>query len=469
MDERRGNKFKDEWAEICRQFLPITSDDKRWKFSRTLRPDDPEQGWKLHLSATILTARDVLLQVAPLLSAHGVIFKAPATFEELNKINSGIDYGYSQVGKVFTVYPRSSEEAVLLAHRLHDLTCGLPAPTVPFDRQFRPGSCLYYRYGGFTPLEIRSPDGANVPALRTPEGHLISDSRVSWESELSWLSDPFQEEPPQFKPVLPDSPLKTTFRVFRALTQRGRGGVYQAIDLRAHPPRLCILKEGRRNGETGLDGRDGSHRVRHEAQVLSHLHASGIEAPNVFSSFEVGGNYYLAMEFIPGESLHSLLSKRQRRLGIAQALRYGIQISEIVARLHVTGWAWRDCKPGNLMMTRNGIFRPIDFESACPCNQPDPLPWRTPDFTPPESAHGAPGGASDDLYAIGAILYLLLTGRTPVASGSIPATKWRSNLPSEILSVISDLLAPEPQQRPAAAVIARNLMAFLSADRNLSG
>jgi serine/threonine protein kinase len=238
--------------------------------------------------------------------------------------------------------------------------------------------------------------------------------------------------------------------------------------LRAQPPHLCILKEGRRNGETGLDGRDGFYRAQNEEWVLSSLRGCGVEAPRLYSSFEVEGNYYLAMEFIAGESLHSLLSRRQRRLRLTQALRYGIQISEIVARLHAAGWAWRDCKPGNLMMTRKGIFRPIDFESACPCDRPDPLPWRTPDFTPPESAHGASGGASDDLYAVGAILFLLLTGRTPAASGSISATKWRRNLPSEILSIISDLLSPDTQQRPAAADIARRLKEFLSVDRNLS-
>jgi class IV lanthipeptide synthase len=457
-----------EWTQICTRYLPFISDDAKWRLSREIRPDDPEQGWKLHLSATLITAVEALQKIAPLLQSHGALFKAPASLDELNKINSGLDYGYSQVGKVFTIYPRNSEEAVLLARQLHHLTAGMPAPAVPFDRQFQPGSCIYYRYGGFKSLEIRSSDGSKIPAVQNPEGRLVPDSRESWASDLSWILDPFQDQQAPDEQGSPTSPLKTRFRVFRALTQRGRGGVYQAVDLRAQPPSLCILKEGRRNGETGSDGRDGFYRAQNEERVLSGLRVCGIEAPRLYSSFEVDGNYYLAMEFIAGESLHSLLSKRRRRLRLTQALRYGLQISEIVARLHAAGWAWRDCKPGNLMMTRKGIFRPIDFESACPCDRPDPLPWRTPDFTPPESAHGASGGASDDLYAVGAILFLLLTGRTPAASGSIPATKWRRNLPIEILSIISDLLSPEPQRRPAAADIARRLKAVLSVDRNLS-
>ena len=462
MVELREDASIVEWTQICRRYLPFISDDGKWRFSREIRPDDPEQGWKLHLSATLITATVVLRRIAPLLQSHGALFKAPVSLDELNRINSGLDYGYSQVGKVFTIYPRNNEDAVQLARHLHHLTAGMSAPVVPFDRQFQPGSCLYYRYGGFKLLEIRSSDGSNIPAVQNQAGRLVPDSRESWASDLSWISDPFQgrHQPPE--PVSAASPLKTRFRVFRALTQRGRGGVYQAIDLHTRPPSLCILKEGRRNGETGLDGQDGFNRAQNEERVLSRLRICGIEAPRLYSSFEVEGNYYLAMEFIDGESLHSLLSKRQRRLRLTQALRYGVQISEIVAQLHAAGWAWRDCKPGNLMMTRKGIFRPIDFESACPCGRPDPLPWRTPDFTPPESAHGSSGGASDDLYAVGAILFLLLTGRTPGASASIPATKWRRNLPSEILSIISDLLSPEPQRRPAAVDVAKSLKALLS-------
>src|SRR4030095_6640961 len=246
-----------EWKRICRRYLPFISDDGKWRFSREIRHDDPEQGWKLHLSATLITACEVLRRIATLLQSHGALFKAPASLDELNRINSGLDYGYSQIGKVFTIYPRNSEEAVMLARRLHHLTAGMPAPAVPFDRQFQPGSCLYYRYGGVKSLEIRMPDGSNIPAIQNPEGRLVPDSRESWGSDMGWLLDPFQDRQAPPAPGAPASPLKTRFRVFRALTQRGRGGVYHAIDLHAHPPSLCILKEGRRNGETGMDGRDG--------------------------------------------------------------------------------------------------------------------------------------------------------------------------------------------------------------------
>ncbi len=461
----QGREHIQNWTALCGRYLPFVSSDAKWRLSRAVRPGDPDQGWKLHLSATLLSAGEMLQKVGPVLQAGGVLFKAPASLGELSRINSGLIYGYSQVGKVITVYPQDSEEAVRLAHQLSELTFGMAGPAVPFDRQFRPGSCLYYRYGAFKELDIQSPNSAPIPAIRNPEGNLIPDCRQSWASELSWLSDPFITSGPPSglaKQTSPDSPLKTTFRVFRALSQRGRGGVYQAVDLRFQPPRLCILKEGRRHGETGLDGLDGSHRIRREAQALSRLQKCGIEVPEVYAVFEVEGHSYLAMEHIPGESLHSLLLKRKRRFPIPQVLRYLIQIAEIVARLHAAGWAWRDCKPGNLLLTRTGQFRPIDFESACLATCAEPLLWRTSGFTPPESDTGAGGSISDDLYALGACLYLLLTGRIPTISNPAPANAWRRNLPDELLAITSKLLAPEPRLRPSATVVSERLKGILA-------
>lgn len=464
----RSHEYIQHWAALCRHYLPIFSGDANWKLSRAVRPDDPEQGWKLHLSATVLNAGEMLERVAPLLQSVDALFKAPASLEELSRINSGLVYGYSQVGKVITVYPQYDGEAVRLAHRLNELTIGMAAPAIPFDRQFRPGSCVYYRYGAFKELDIQSYDGA-IPAIRNQEGNLIPDCRESWDSSLTWLSDPFiasRKEPSKPEQNPSDSPLKTTFRVFRALSQRGRGGVYQAIDFRFQPPQLCILKEGRVHGETGLDGIDGAQRILREAQTLSHLQNCGVEVPEVYAVFEVEGHCYLAMEHIPGESLHSLLLRRKQRFPVPQALRYLIQIAEIVAQLHAVGWAWRDCKPGNLILTRTGQFRPIDFESACLANQAEPLLWRTSGFTPPESDTSTCGGISDDLYALGACLYLLLTGRIPAINNPAPATVWRRNLPDELLSIISELLAPEPHQRPNAAAVSERLKRILASYRH---
>ncbi|HYY95175.1 MAG TPA: lipopolysaccharide kinase InaA family protein, partial [Pyrinomonadaceae bacterium] len=266
-------------------------------------------------------------------------------------------------------------------------------------------------------------------------------------------------------PTPPATPLKTTFRAFRALAQRGRGGVYQALDLSVMPPRLCILKEGREAGEVRLDGRDGSWRVRHEGRVLAALREAGVEVPRLYSSFRAERNCYIAVEFIEGESLDRWLGRRRRRLAVAAALGRGAELARLVARIHAAGWIWRDCKPGNVVLTKRGGLRPLDFEGACPVDSPDPLPWGTPAFMPPEGDdefHGQPR-LPEDLYALGAVIYFLLAGRPPDAPSPVPLEKMRRDVPDGAREVVAGLLAPDPCRRPGAAEAARKLEAAIAA------
>lgn len=446
------------WDDLCAEYLPLKAEDSIWRFSRALTPADPEQGWKLHLSATVLTAGRVLQKAGPLLRQHDVLFKAPASLHELRKLNSGLHYDYSQIGKFITIYPQNDQQAVFLAEQLHKLTRRLVAPAVPYEQPFRPQSCVYYRYGSFKPLALVNPDGARHYAIRDPEGNLIPDLRDAGKPD--WAIDPFPTSRRRHKSTA-DSPLQSTFRAFRALAQRGKGGVYQALDLSVTPPRLCILKEGRRGGEMAWDGRDGRWRVRHEGRVLAALHEAGIAAPHVYASFEVERHYYLVTEFITGASLQDILQRRQRRLAVRQALGYGMELAALIARLHAAGWVWRDCKPANIIITKAGALRPLDFEGACPVDNPDPAPWGSPSFTPPEwqePPHGR-SRAAEDLYALGAVLYLLLTARLPTASDLPPPGSLRRGLPAATCAVIAQLLAHDPAQRPAAATVARALAA----------
>lgn len=455
------------WAELCRRFLPLGAVGSIWRYSREVSPDDPEQGWKLHVPATVLTAGRVLQRVGPLLRGRGVLFKAPASLGELDRLNRGIHYGYSQVGKFITVYPRTDEEAVQLAELLNGLTQGVRAPAVPFDRRYKSGGCVYYRYGAFKVLEVEVLDGEASYAIRDPEGRLVPDVRDSAASP-EWVTDPFRDvSAPSPSAHTTPTPLQTTFKAFRALMQRGRGGVYQALDLGPTPPRLCILKEGRRDGEVSWDGRDGAWRVRHEGRVLTALREAGLDVPRLYASFKAEGNQYIAVELIEGESLNDWLGRRQRRLSVAAALSRGAELARLVANVHAAGWVWRDCKPGNIIITKSGGLRPLDFEGACRIDRPDPMPWGTPSFTPPEGDEPFRGQSRlpEDLYALGAVVYLLLAGRTPDASPAPPPGKLRRNVPAEAHGVLAELLDPDPSLRPCAAEAALRLEAARAAVR----
>lgn len=463
--------LNERWEELCGRHLKVMPPDSMWRYSRLSRRHDPEQGWKLHLPATVLTAAEVLESVAPLLHGCGVLFKAPRSLRELSKLNSGIYYGYSQVGKFITVYPRTTEEAARLARELHRRTRGIAAPSVPFNLKFKPDSRLYYRYGSFKALELINPDGSRTLAVRGPDGILAPDLRDSAEAKPDWVPDLFPQPSKRRAPPIADTPLKTRFRAFRALSQRGKGGVYQAIDFGMTEPQLCVLKEGRRHGETAWDGRDGYWRVKHEGRVLEALRAAGVDVPRVHASFKAEKNFFVAMEFIEGESLESTLAGRRRRLEVRRALDYGLKLAALVARVHAAGWVWRDCKPSNLMVTKEGGLRPLDFEGACPVDEPELMPWGTPSYTSPEWCDAPRGGTRlpEDLYALGAVIYHLLTGALPDTAPLLPVERLRRRVPAAARRLIAELLDADPARRPDARAAAERLEEVISSMKLRAG
>ncbi len=417
-----------------------------WRYSRPSRREDPEQGWKIHVSATLMNAHWVLERVAPPLLSRGTQFKAPSSLAEVGRLNAGVYYSYSQVGKVITVYPRSDEEAVLLARQLHKLTCRLAAPSIPFDTRYSPNSNVFYRYGAFKAMDLILSEGARVPAIKDSQGSLTPDLCEPGKAEPEWVLNPFKRKIRRQSVAKVNLSVPRSLRVFRALAQRGKGGVYQALDLSGEP----------KAGELGWDGRDGSWRVRHEERVLSMLRQRGLDVPRVYSSFEVAGNYYLVTEFIEGECLQSFLLRQRRRMPIPHVLRIAIQLSRFIAEMHVGGWVWRDCKPANLIITKRRELRTLDFEGASPIDRPSPIRWMTPAFSPSRKGtlRGERSAVDDDLYALGAVIYLLLTGKMPDSNAmATPISSLRRNVPDDLCEIVSLLLDSRAQDQLDAANI----------------
>src|SRR5262245_6845901 len=185
-------KAEREWPRLCDAYLPIRVKGSIWRYSRERSRYDPPQGWKLHVSATILSACPIFRLIAPYLKRRNVWFKAPKSLAELHKLNSGIFYGFSQIGKFVTVYPPSAEAAVAIASDLHALTAKFAAPAVPYDNALRNRSCVYYRYGSFS-LRLKTTfRKKRVLAIAQPDGKLVPDPREPGTAVPAWLTDAFQ-------------------------------------------------------------------------------------------------------------------------------------------------------------------------------------------------------------------------------------------------------------------------------------
>jgi hypothetical protein len=420
------------------RYLPIAANDSIWRFNRFPNADDPDQGWKLHVSATILSANQTFARIASYLEKTNVMFKAPHSLEELYKLNSGMHYGYSQVGKFITVYPKNVDEAVTMARELDRLTDSLSGPVVPFDSRFGPASSVYYRYGSF---DLQMPDGKTA-AIRDPNGQLVEDS---WEKP-EWVDDPFA------RPTTTSSGgdlASTPFRVFKALSQRGKGGVYQAFDVSFHPPRLCVIKQGRAGGEVSWARKDGASMLRHEARTLANLARAGVEVPLTYSQFQLQQHQYVVMEHIEGESLQTILEKQETLLPVCRVVDFATQISSLVSRIHRAGWLWLDCKPANLILTPNGKLRPLDFEGACRLKQTVSPDWQTPAFIAPRDGTDDSVSASEDVYAFGVTCYYLLTGQLPERSQKPHMASLGSRVSKQFCELIDSVLSPNSQVRPA--------------------
>lgn len=447
VETRPFRAAEDDWAKLCAQYLPHESEGSLWRSSHAVMDMVPDQGWKIHVTATIVTASNVLKAVGHFLASNDACFKGPRTLGDLRKLNCGLFFGYTQIGKFLTIYPKDDEEACRIAKALDEATREFVGPAVPYERRISPGSNVYTRYGAFKSRPIDGNAGGPNAVLK-PDGSLTPDNRMV---NPDWAVLPRGLVSLNLPDVRTAGLLKTRFRAYEPISQRGKGGVYRAIDLADIPARACILKEGRAAGESDWDGSDGRSRLTREHEVLIAL-ADTVAVPAIHAFFEDGPNLYLALEFIEGNPLAAVLSPEQPLLDLAPMLELAIAAAGLLEAIHSKGWVWRDLKPSNLIVDASGKLRPIDFEGAERTQTVGALPWGSLGYISPEWLTAPTVDPTQDCYALGVLLHQLLTNRIPTSSGPLVAvTTVRSDVPPPICRLIEDLTDAEPAKRPSAA------------------
>ena len=230
-----------------------------------------------------------------------------------------------------------------------------------------------------------------------------------------------------FNVLPPGTVLRDRYKVIALVGQGGAGAVYQAEDLRLEG-RMCAVKEVHpQPGASQEAVAQAQAQFRREASILARLDHPNL--PKVSDYFSRNGLSYLVMDFVAGRNLKEILdeTRRQRQfLDEERVLAWAQQLCDALEYLHNQDppVLHRDIKPANIKLTPEGRIKLVDFGLVKPLDPEDPrtvtvlqglgsLP-----YTPLEQYGGGIGHTDtrSDIYALGATLYHLLTGRAPATA-----------------------------------------------------
>ncbi|WP_255951219.1 WD40 repeat domain-containing serine/threonine protein kinase [Streptomyces odontomachi] len=259
------------------------------------------------------------------------------------------------------------------------------------------------------------------------------------------------------------------YRLDARLGRGGMGEVWQGFDTElARPVALKVLLEAVATADEAM------RRFRREASIGARLAHPGITAVHDIGHHD--GRMFLVMELLEGEDLARLLKRSPKGLAVSEALDLGAQAAEVLAAAHAGKVIHRDLKPANLFLLTDGRLKICDFGIARTAETAEALtitghPLGSPPFMAPEQWRGEHVDAGCDVYALGCVLFALLTGEPPFAGGGGAWALMRRHLeeappdprsvrpyvPACVAELVAELLAKDPADRPGAARTAERL------------
>ena len=245
------------------------------------------------------------------------------------------------------------------------------------------------------------------------------------------------------------------YRITEKLGEGGMGVVYKAEDIKLE--RSVALKF---LASHLLQDEEGHERFLREAKA-----AAALDHPNICTVHEIdeaGGQTFLAMAFVEGQSLKEKIEARPLKLD--GALDLATQTARGLEAAHKKGIVHRDIKPANLMLTGDGVVKIMDFGLAQLAGRTKLTKTGsslgTPAYMSPEQALGEKVDHRSDIWSFGVVLYEMVTGQLPfkgeveaavayaiVNEEAEPPTALRSGVPVELDRVVSKALAKSREER----------------------
>ncbi len=261
------------------------------------------------------------------------------------------------------------------------------------------------------------------------------------------------------------------YRVLGKLNEGGMGTVYLADNV-SLPGQRTVVKVMQAQSD------DDKEILRREAKQLVN-----IRHPTVVSVLAFGEEkdfQYLAMEYLEGQTLEQILVK-YRQLGVLESLRIGLRIADALHACHEQGLVHRDLKPANIMvkLAKDATkfvdwLKLIDFGLTLKTGEKSEAAMGTPQYIAPEQALNEATGPQTDIYALGVILFEMLTGQLPYTENDTVALlqahlskripRVRELAPyvdEEVDALVYDFMQKDKSKRPETSALAAKRLARL--------
>ncbi|MFI6507786.1 class III lanthionine synthetase LanKC [Streptosporangium sp. NPDC050855] len=374
----------------------------------SLRPADQataEQGWKVHLSATLDNADRLCSAAWDHCVERGIPFKHLRDRNMLLVFNAKYSPRGSS-GKLVTIYPRDEEELRSVLTELSAELDGERGPYILSDLRWGTGP-LFVRYGGFTEMTCVDEHGETVFAIRHPDGTLLPDRRRPVFDPPKWV-----ELPEFLRPHLDSrhdgAGAELPYLVRRALHFSNAGGVYLAT--RRTDDREVVLKEARPDTAVDANHQDAITRMARESWALTALRGiPGI--PELYDELDVAGHRFLVEEYMDGQPLNVWCGTAHPWVTRAEpteeeiaaytrrAVRISERIEELITAVHARGVVFGDLHLGNVIVRPDESVALVDFELAFEATDAD---WR-PGLSATGFGSRDKSGADRDLHALAAV------------------------------------------------------------------
>lgn len=292
---------------------------------------------------------------------------------------------------------------------------------------------------------------------RIDANYTVSSNKKHWQEISDWIAS--------------DKKKLGKYEIIRELGRGGMGAVYLAYD--PNLQRKCALKV-----MLNKDDAAAIKRFQIEAKAVAQ-----IQHPNIIHIYDIceTPHHFFVMDYIEGIPLDEYII----RLSIHQKVQLFAKICDAIAFAHSKNILHRDLKPANILVRHDGEPIIVDFGLAKNVKQQDNLTktgdmFGTPKYMAPEITQGKPGTHQVDVYALGVILYEMLTGRVPfdgenhlellyqlTMSEAIPPSKLNSSIPKEgdLETICLKALEKSPQKRISTVkFLQREIKSFLDGE-----